>query len=735
MGGAVFNFGGSFALTNCTLTANTALGGNAGAGGIAAGNGLGGAVFNLDGTLTLLFSTLSGNSAAQGGRDVYNLGAAATASAALTDSILGQADTAVSDFQGNAINGGTSATSGTNDLIRTAIGFSGGIVSQADPMLGPLANNGGPTQTMALLPGSPALSAGVPLAGISTDQRGLPRVSGGMVDLGAFEVQRILLSPATLPGGTFARPYRQTITATEAGYNGSFGFAVTAGALPPGLGLTGDGTLHGTPTAAGLFAFTVTATDSNGLAGQQPYTLIVTSAPTTTRLRTPSVSTTYNSTTAQTVTVSAAVASPLGGTLNEGNVLFSVNGQTVAAAVSNGVATATLSVAPATPAGAYALTAVYVDGPNAFGAVNFAASSAVPGTLTINTASTAVSVSKVTATFNGAAQTVTLTATVTSARGGTVNEGSVTFAVANLPAVTAVVQSGVASATLSLPGGMPAGSYSIGAAYADVPNANGSVNYAASAATGQLRLAAADTVTTAVNASTTFSSAAQVVTLRANVVSPNGGTVNEGIVTFGVGSLTAQGIVAFGTATAALVLPLGLAAGRYAIVAHYADVPNGNGAVNFNSSHAAPPGTLTINAAGTAVSTNDVTVRFSPLPQQVTLTATVSSPDGGIVNEGLVEFDVAGRKVLGRVQNGVATAVLALPGGFAAGSYPISASYADAAGNYLPSSGGGTLTVLAPGGADSKLGPRNAAAGGWTTAVTARGPRRPSAGTEDLATL
>jgi hypothetical protein len=66
-----------------------------------------------------------------------------------------------------------------------------GNIYGVDPKLGPLANNGGPTQTMALLTGSPAINAGDPdTAGLpATDQRGLPRMVDGRVDIGAFEVQ------------------------------------------------------------------------------------------------------------------------------------------------------------------------------------------------------------------------------------------------------------------------------------------------------------------------------------------------------------------------------------------------------------------------------------------------------------------------------------------------------------------------------------------------------------------
>ena len=58
-----------------------------------------------------------------------------------------------------------------------------------NPLLGPLANNGGPTLTRALLPGSPAINVGTPVAGITTDQRGAPRPQDSAPDIGAFQVQ------------------------------------------------------------------------------------------------------------------------------------------------------------------------------------------------------------------------------------------------------------------------------------------------------------------------------------------------------------------------------------------------------------------------------------------------------------------------------------------------------------------------------------------------------------------
>ena len=78
------------------------------------------------------------------------------------------------------------------------IGISGGATGYAptdllnvDPLLGPLADNGGPTLTVPLLPGSPAIDAGDNADAPEFDQRGrgFPRIVNGTIDIGAFEVQ------------------------------------------------------------------------------------------------------------------------------------------------------------------------------------------------------------------------------------------------------------------------------------------------------------------------------------------------------------------------------------------------------------------------------------------------------------------------------------------------------------------------------------------------------------------
>jgi hypothetical protein len=73
--------------------------------------------------------------------------------------------------------------------------------SFTDPKLGPLVNNGGPTLTMALLPGSPAIDVGDTSLAPATDQRGFPRPAGLAADIGAFEYGSVMPSLAVSRSG------------------------------------------------------------------------------------------------------------------------------------------------------------------------------------------------------------------------------------------------------------------------------------------------------------------------------------------------------------------------------------------------------------------------------------------------------------------------------------------------------------------------------------------------------
>ena len=96
-------------------------------------------------------------------------------------------------------------TSSTHDLVgngngsNLSDGINGNRVGTSarpiDPLLGPLQDNGGPTQTMALLPGSPAINAGDPALAPAADQCGIGRVS--LPEIGAFEYTHAILVTTT----------------------------------------------------------------------------------------------------------------------------------------------------------------------------------------------------------------------------------------------------------------------------------------------------------------------------------------------------------------------------------------------------------------------------------------------------------------------------------------------------------------------------------------------------------
>lgn len=172
----------------------------------------GGGLYIFDATTTVLNSTLSANSAIRGGAaygrshaSLILTNATVSDNSATTtgggikvkvDSTLTLANTILSGNSGNHPDADVSDTdfSAYNSLLGTSVSPSPSQnnVFNDTPGLGALAYNGGPTQTMALLPASDALNTGdnakIP-AGITFDQRGSnhPRISDGSVDIGAFE--------------------------------------------------------------------------------------------------------------------------------------------------------------------------------------------------------------------------------------------------------------------------------------------------------------------------------------------------------------------------------------------------------------------------------------------------------------------------------------------------------------------------------------------------------------------
>jgi hypothetical protein len=220
MGGAIFNADGSVTVVNSTLTNDTAFGGYGYFGVYGSGLGLGGAILSHNGMLTVTSSTLTANSADDGGGAVYVAADGGTPTVTLYNSILANTSRGASDFAFN----GAAIFAGSGNLIRNNSGFTGGVVSTADPSLTVFAHLGGPTQGYGLLSGSPAIDAGdnAQVGSLTTDQRGpgYPRVDAdGKVDIGAVEgaFDNPYVSAVSLPPQvTNAGPTPNTVVVTFA---------------------------------------------------------------------------------------------------------------------------------------------------------------------------------------------------------------------------------------------------------------------------------------------------------------------------------------------------------------------------------------------------------------------------------------------------------------------------------------------------------------------------------------
>ena len=225
-GGGISTYIGTVALTNSTLHGNTATAGH------------GGAILNA-GTLTVTKSTLSGNTATKGGA-IYNAPFEPYSRVFVTNSTLsgntagtgGGIDNALglvtlsydtiasnsSDLTSEVISatialvgtivagsttspncsGAAIVSAGYNLESGASCGFSQPTdITNTNPLLSSLAYQGGPTQTLALRPGSPAINQGGSRVNgcPTTDQRGVSRPQGATCDIGAYEAA----SPGTIP--------------------------------------------------------------------------------------------------------------------------------------------------------------------------------------------------------------------------------------------------------------------------------------------------------------------------------------------------------------------------------------------------------------------------------------------------------------------------------------------------------------------------------------------------------
>jgi hypothetical protein len=261
-------------LTNDTFTGNTALDGAA----IADG---------ANDTLMVLNDTISGNTATPGGTGAGFYLFAFPVTVVFQNTIVA-GNTASTDPD---INASPVTDNGGNFIgnLTGSTGFKAGTLT-GDPLLGPLANNGGPlagvpgdqqvVQTEALLPGSPAIDKGVAMGAPTTDERGFTRPIGVGPDIGAFEFQNAALTVSVTPATPTVLVHGSemfTVTVTNTSGNAlpadNSTLAVT---LSAGLTPTSPLTFTLGALAAGQSqTFTVTATATT--LGTQTITAAVTS--------------------------------------------------------------------------------------------------------------------------------------------------------------------------------------------------------------------------------------------------------------------------------------------------------------------------------------------------------------------------------------------------------------------------------------------------------------------------
>ncbi|MGP0064763.1 MAG: beta strand repeat-containing protein, partial [Isosphaeraceae bacterium] len=421
-GGGVGNWG-TATLTDCTIADNFANQGTS----ILNSNGGG---VNNDGTVTLVACTISGNSTTALGGGLYNGGLGVNEATLNNTIIAGNTTTANNGGPSDiAISGNNGVdVSGSYDIV--GIGGTGGIVNNGsgDVILTSLAglgltalgNYGGTTETMALLPGSPAIHAGsktleVNAQGqaLTTDQRGEP-LDTPTPDIGAFQSQGFTLTAVAdstpqsgATGAAFAEPLGVTLKANnpiEPVAGGIVSFAVNAASDGAAATLSASSATVGSNGVA-----EVTAT-ANEIAGA--YTVSASVVGVTTPVTfdlTNLLALTFTVTPSQSVTYGTPSVT-LGGTLANGaqaptgeDVSVTLDGITQKAAVgTSGAFSTTFDTALPISGSPYKVTYAYTsDGTYA--------STSTSSTLTVTQATPVVSVSDAGGPYDASPYTATAT--------------------------------------------------------------------------------------------------------------------------------------------------------------------------------------------------------------------------------------------------------------------------------------------------------------------------------------
>lgn len=236
IGGGVFN-NGQFTTTNTTIVSNIAHGGEVEKGGFDShtylggrgGDAGGGGLYN-QGTVNLVHATIAANASLGGGSADY-IGVAQGGAIFTTNGMSTLQNTIVANSLSGSNSFGPLMDDGNNLSSDASCQFTApGSLNDTDPLLSPLLDFGGPTPTMALLAGSPAIDKGLAAYCTSTDQRGIARPYGTGCDIGAFEsappytVHGLILGSSAVGPITIAQETNVTTVAAPGSYSLS-GFA------------------------------------------------------------------------------------------------------------------------------------------------------------------------------------------------------------------------------------------------------------------------------------------------------------------------------------------------------------------------------------------------------------------------------------------------------------------------------------------------------------------------------
>ena len=488
--GAFYNFNSVPNITNSTFSGNLGLGTI-----ILAGT-------NGATTPTIASSTIAGNTSHPGALVVFS-GGYVTLQGTL---FANNGGSCFIQNPGTIVNGGYNLDNGSS----CGFGSANGSISSANPLLAPLGDYGGPTQTFALLPGSPAIDR-VPSTGAgcpATDQRGVarPQPTGGACDSGAFESRGFTMTlvngnnQSAVINTAFANPLRVEVAS-------AFGEPVQGGRVTftgpgSGAGIQGSPLSDGinmngragvTPTANGTVGgpYTVAASAA-GVATGGNFSLTNLAIPTT--LVAADASGAYTGTTNLSATLTATGGAGLSGK----TIAFTLNG----AAVCGGGGQPACPVTDAS--GVAALTGVSLGSIGAGSypvgvGVSFAGDSTTvaasdTAALTVSKAATALTLVRGDATYGDTDGSLRATLRRTNGDSGPVIGATVIFTLngnpvcggGGQPACPTTDASGLAElADVAIPAGLGAGSYpgAVGATF------GGDTNHLESSSSGPLRVA------------------------------------------------------------------------------------------------------------------------------------------------------------------------------------------------------------------------------------------------------